>query len=72
MNREAYLAAKRKNNIFSDDEARNAIEFALELLEAEQLHIEKTEPSAHTSIARLDAAHSELSSLAGDLEEFMD
>lgn len=72
MDLNAYLTAASKNDIYSGDEARNAIEFALDLLDAEKLHLEATEPQAYQSISRLEAARSELSSLRNDLEDYMD
>lgn len=72
MDQQAYLSAAGKNEIFSSYEARNAIEFALDLLHAEKLHLAATEPGSYTSISRLEVAWSELSNLACDIEDFMD
>jgi len=72
MDQKAYTGAKRKYNIFDEEEARNAIEFALELLQAERLHLEASEPGAHASISGLEAAWRELSDLASGIEEYMD
>jgi len=72
MDQQAYLSAAEKNEIFNSYEARNAIQFALDLLQAEKLHLEATEPGAYSSISRLEAAWYELSSLERDIENYMD
>ena len=72
MTKDAFLEAARKNNIYGNDEANDAIEFVLDLLYAEKQHLEATEPAAYASISRLEAAWSELSCIASDLEDFME
>jgi hypothetical protein len=72
MEYNAYDDIKRKYNYFSDDEAREAIDFTLDLLYAAKRHLQESEPDAHVSISRLEAAYRELSDLASNIEKFME
>lgn len=70
MDREAFFSAVYRNDIYYGGEAKYALRFALDLLNAEKLHLEATKPSSYSSISRLEAAHSELSSMERYIDEY--
>lgn len=71
MEKAKYLEIAKSNDIHDDEQALGAINFALDLLEAERAHLEITRPGAYSDISRLESARSELDSLLDKLKDYM-